>query len=82
MIRLVLATALCAPIAGLAVTLDAGNDDSGTITEIRVPADRLAECRATLEALEAQPVFTDNGTFVPGFLAEDDLPRTVCVLDA
>lgn len=81
MSRLVLVAALCAPIAGLAVTLDQPDSDVPVVTEIRVSADELQECRATLKELEQRPVVTDGGTLVPDFLANEELPRTVCVLD-
>ncbi|MDX1785961.1 MAG: hypothetical protein R3210_07505 [Roseovarius sp.] len=79
MSRLALIAALCAPIAGLALTVD---DAASNTFEIRVPATELAECRATLAELDERPVVTDDGTWLPGFLVNDDLPDTVCVIDA
>lgn len=80
--RVILATALCAPIAGLAVTLDPIGEESVTVTEIRVPASELRECRETLAALDDRPVVTDGGTVLPDFLADDGVPETVCVAEA
>lgn len=82
MSRLVLAAALCAPIAGLALTLDDAERIRDTVVEIRVPAADLAECRATLRDLRARPVVADDGTWIPEIFVENDLPRSVCVAEA
>lgn len=79
--RPALIVALIVPVAGFAVSRDTATADRGDAIEIRVPAQELQACRATLGALDEGPVVSDDGTFIPGFLVDDDLPRTVCVMD-
>lgn len=80
--RFVFIAALCIPVAGLATTFDSSAALAPNIIEIRVSADELADCEETLRQLRARPAVTDAGTWIPAFLRNDDLPRTVCVLRA
>ncbi len=80
--RFVLIAALCVPVAGLATTFDGGTGLVPNITEIRVSEGDLAKCQRTLRELSQKPTVTDHGFKLPDFMRSDDLPRTVCVVEA
>ncbi|MFX0543193.1 hypothetical protein ACEWPM_015885 [Roseovarius sp. S4756] len=80
--RFALIAALCVPVAGLATTFDGGNDTVVNTVEIRVSQSELADCQETLRELRQRPVVTDDGFKLPAFMRSDDLPRTVCVVEA
>ncbi|MFX0544870.1 hypothetical protein ACEWPL_004930 [Roseovarius sp. S1116L3] len=80
--RFVLIAALCVPVAGLATTFDGGSDAVLNTVEIRVSASELANCEETLRELRQRPIITDDGFKLPSFMRNDDLPRTVCVVEA
>jgi hypothetical protein len=80
--RLTIITILCASIAGVAMAFDLSSTEQPEIFPIRVSQDSLAECEATLRELRQRPVVTDSGWMLPSFMVDDDLPRTVCVIDA
>ncbi len=78
--RFIVIAALCLPVAGLATTFDAGDPAAANTFEIRVSQDELGDCQQTLRELRQEPVVTDNGWRLPFFLADDDLPTSVCVV--
>jgi hypothetical protein len=80
--RFILIAALCVPVAGLATTFDGDSDAALNAVEIRVSKDELANCQQTLRELRQRPVITDAGFKLPSFMANDDLPATVCVVGA
>ncbi len=82
MYRLVLIAALATPIAGLALTVDDTATSDVDVFEIRVASDDLSDCRETLAMLEQRPVVSDDGTWLPRFFVSEDLPESVCVVDA
>jgi hypothetical protein len=80
--RLTIIAILCASIAGIAMAFDSTSAVHPELFPIRVSQDGLAECEATLRELRQKPVVTDSGWMLPSFMVDDDLPRTVCVVDA
>lgn len=80
--RFIIIAALCAPVAGLATSFNSGQSTRSETFEIRVSQDELADCKATLRELRQRPVVTDSGWVLPSFMQDDDLPRTVCVVEA
>ncbi|WP_138935230.1 hypothetical protein [Roseovarius arcticus] len=78
--RLIVITALCVPVAGLATAFDALDRTAANTFEIRVSQDELDDCQQTLRELRQEPVVTDNGWHLPFFMADDDLPTSVCVV--
>ncbi|PVA10254.1 hypothetical protein DC366_08375 [Pelagivirga sediminicola] len=80
--RFIVIAALCVPVAGLATAFDGAASDTNDVVRITVSQDDLAECEATLRELRQRPVVTDSGWALPSFMVDDDLPRSVCVVDA
>ncbi len=80
--RFVIIAALCAPVAGLATTFDATDVPQADVFQIKVVQDELAECEATLRDLRQMPVVTDSGWALPSFMQDENLPVSVCVVDA
>jgi len=80
--RFTLIAALLVPAAALATTFDGRADRQRNVTEIVVSQGELEECQETLRELRQRPVVTDNGFPLPSFMRRDDLPRTVCVVNA
>ncbi len=78
--RFIVIAALCIPVAGLATTFDAGSRTASNTFEIRVSEDNLEDCQQTLRELRQQPVVTDDGWRLPFFMADDNLPTSVCVV--
>ncbi|WP_324753712.1 hypothetical protein [Roseovarius sp. Pro17] len=79
--RFIVIAALCVPVAGLATTFDNTAESTQTF-EIRVSEEQLAKCQQTLRELRQTPVVTDGGWTLPSFMKDDDLPRSVCVVEA
>ncbi len=80
--RLIARAALCVPVAGFAATFDVTYTGPVETFQIRVAQDELANCQAKLRDLRQRPVVTDGGWFLPSFIVDDDLPRSVCVTEA
>ncbi|SEK54255.1 hypothetical protein SAMN05421666_1053 [Roseovarius nanhaiticus] len=80
--RFILIAALCLPVAGLATTFDGTDEEVLDIVEIRVAEKDMAKCEQTLRTLRQKPVVTDSGFQLPNFMRNDDLPTSVCVVDA
>ncbi|WP_113911969.1 hypothetical protein [Roseovarius dicentrarchi] len=80
--RFIIIAALCVPVAGLATTFETSDAEQANVFEIKVSQDKLPECEETLRDLRQKPVVTDSGWALPSFMVSDDLPRTVCVVDA
>lgn len=73
--------ALATIFAAAGVIAATGDDSlgaSGFVVEIKVAADRLAECRQTLHDVAGMPVVNDEGSPVL-FHDAPDLPQVVCV---
>ena len=80
--RFIFIAALCVPVGSLATTLDGNGELTSNTVEIRVAASELAECEKTLRELRQRPVVTDDGFKLPAFMRDDDLPSSVCVVEA
>ncbi len=80
--RFAMIAALCVPVAGLATTFDTAPAERIETFQIKVSPDELADCEQTLRELRQKPVVTDRGWTLPTFMVDDDLPRTVCVVEA
>ena len=80
--RFALITVLFLPLAGLAVASDETGSSVFDTIEIRVAAHDLQTCRDTLAALEKRDIVADDGTWVPRIFLNNDLPKSICVVDA